>query len=229
MSVTTTVRRAVCSALPAVVFLLLPALAAGQAVPTEHAAEHLHGDPRAYKAALDDPARDAWQKPHEVVSALDLAQGDTVADIGAGTGYFSLRFARHVGPSGKVYAVDLSPDMVAELKTRAAAAGLGNVVPVQAGATDPRLPAGEVDVVFFCNVWHHIEARGEYLATLKPSLSAGGRLVIVDFHKDAPMGPPASMKLTREEVVAELESAGFALRQEHTFLPHQYFLVFTHQ
>jgi arsenite methyltransferase len=226
MSPAEPVRRVLCGLL-ALATLLLPRGTFAQTAATEHAAEHLHGDPRAYMAALDDPKRDAWQKPHEVVSALGLREGDTVADIGAGSGYFTLRFARHVGRSGKVFAVDLSSDMVGELKKRAAAAGLENIVPVQAAADDPRLPAGSAGVVFFCNVWHHIESRGEYLATLKPALAPGGRLVILDFHKNAPVGPPASMKLTREEVLRELEATGFTLQQEHTFLPHQYFLVFS--
>lgn len=207
--------------------LILPAAAGAQTVATEHDAHRLHGDPRAYMASLDDPARDAWQKPHEVVTALGLRSGDTVADIGAGSGYFALRFARHVGPNGRVLAVDLSPHMTAEVTKRAAAAKLANVTAIEAAPDDPRLPAGSVDVVFTCNTWHHIEDRGKYLETLKPALKPGARVVIVDFHKNAPVGPPASMKLTREEVVAEVEGAGFVLAKEHTFLPHQYFLVFT--
>jgi ubiquinone/menaquinone biosynthesis C-methylase UbiE len=207
--------------------LSVPLLLLAQAVPSEEGAQHLHQDPKAYIAALDDPARDAWQKPREVVTALGLREGDTVADIGAGSGYFALRFAHHVGSTGKVLAVDLSPDMIAEVKRRAAEARLTNVTPVLAKPDDPQLPAGAVDVVFLCDTWHHIEQRGRYLATLRPALKPGARLVIVDFRKDAPVGPPASMKLTREEVVKEVEAAGFELTKEHTFLPHQYFLEFS--
>ena len=93
--------------------LLLPALAAAQARPMTMEEMHkLHQDPKVYMAMLDDPARDAWQKPHEVVMALGLKEGDAIADIGAGTGYFAFRFAHHVGATGQVYAVDVSPDMI---------------------------------------------------------------------------------------------------------------------
>ena len=200
---------------------------AAQTVATPHDAHRLHNDPTKYMASLDDPARDAWQKPHEVVAALDLKPGQVVADIGAGSGYFALRFARHVGATGKVLAVDVSRPMLDEIARRAAAASLANVTPVLARPDDPTLPAGGVDLVFTCDTWHHIEDRASYLGKLKQALKPGGRFVIVDFHKDAPVGPPASMKLTRAEVLAEVERAGFTLAGEPTFLPHQYFLVFT--
>jgi ubiquinone/menaquinone biosynthesis C-methylase UbiE len=211
-----------------IAFCLLhsPPLAA-QTVATAHDAHRLHGDPTAYMASLDDPKRDAWQKPHDVLVALDLKPGQVVADIGAGSGYFALRFARHVGATGKVLAVDVAGAMLDEVARRAATASLGNVTPVLARPDDPTLPAGGVDVVFTCNTWHHIDERPSYLAKVKQALAPGGRFVIVDFHKDAPVGPPASMKLARADVLAEVQRAGFALANEPTFLPHQYFLVFT--
>lgn len=199
---------------------------AAQTAPTHHAADRLHGDPKAYMAALDDPARDAWQKPHEVVAALRLSEGQRVADIGAGSGYFALRFAHQVGSAGRVFAVDISRDMVAEVRRRAAEAGLRGVEAILAKPDDPLLPDGSVDLVFICDTWHHIEQREAYLTRLRRALAPGGRLAIVDFHKEAPVGPPAGMKLAREEVLAEAERAGFRLETEHTFLPHQYFLVF---
>lgn len=207
------------------VWLAVPHLLA-QTAPTHEHADRLHRDPASYMAALDDPARDAWQKPHEVVTALGLREGDTVADIGAGSGYFALRFAHHVGSRGKVYAVDISPDMVAEVSRRAKDARLDNVTTVLALPEDPRLPAAALDLVFVCDTWHHIDRRGDYARRVRQALEPGGRLVIVDFHKESPVGPPASMKLTRDEVVAEVLAAGFTLRREHAFLPHQYFLEF---
>lgn len=206
--------------------LCLAAPLAAQTVATPQDAHHLHNDPTRYMAALDDPARDAWQKPHDVLMALGLKDGDVVADIGAGSGYFALRFARHVG-AGKVLAVDVAQPMLDELATRASAAGLTNVTPVLARPDDPTLPPAGVNVVFTCNTWHHIEQRPAYLARVKQALAPGGRFVIVDFHKNAPVGPPPSMKLTREEVLAEAQAAGFVLKGESRFLPHQYFLVFT--
>jgi ubiquinone/menaquinone biosynthesis C-methylase UbiE len=200
--------------------------AAAQTVATEHDAHRLHGDPTAYMASLDDPARDAWQKPHEVVMALGLAPGMVVADIGAGSGYFTLRFARHVG-AGRVLAVDVSQPMLDAVRSRAAGAGLTAVSTVLAPPDDPTLPPAGVDLVFICDTWHHVERRPAYLARIRAALKPGGRFAIVDFHKDAPVGPPASMKLTRAEVLAEVQAAGFELAAEHTMLPHQYFLVFT--
>jgi ubiquinone/menaquinone biosynthesis C-methylase UbiE len=202
------------------------ATASAQTVPTEHDAHRLHADPTAYMASLDDPARDAWQKPHEVVMALALTPGMTVADIGAGTGYFTLRFARHVG-NGSVLAVDVSPSMLDEVRSRAARGSLGNVRTVLARPDDPQLPAAGVDVVFICDTWHHVEQRPAYLARIRRALKPGGRFVIVDFKKDAPVGPPASMKLARADVVAEVQAAGFTLSSEPSMLPHQYFLIFT--
>lgn len=220
-------RQAAAHAILCVLAAVTPAASAAQTVHSEHGAHTLHQDPKAYIAALDDPARDAWQKPHEVVTALGVRDGDTVADIGAGSGYFTLRFAQHVGPGGRVLAVDVSPEMIEEVKRRAGEAKLTNVTPVLARPDNPRLPPQSVDVVFLCDTWHHIEQRGQCLATLRPALKPGARLVIVDFHKHAPVGPPETMKLTREEVVKEVEAAGFTLTKEHTFLPHQYFLEFS--
>jgi ubiquinone/menaquinone biosynthesis C-methylase UbiE len=230
MSASTTyqhARRTVAPLVVAVALCAYPDPALAQHAPSAHEAERLHADPAAYKAALDDPARDVWQKPHEVVAALALADGDVVADIGSGTGYFAMRFARHVGRGGKVYAVDISPEMVRHLEQRVREAGLDNVASVLAGPHDPLLPQGGVDAIFVCDTWHHVEERPVYLAKLRAALKPDGRLVIVDFHeRDLPVGPPRSMKLSRDEVVQEIRQAGFRLAQEHTFLPYQYFLVF---
>jgi ubiquinone/menaquinone biosynthesis C-methylase UbiE len=206
---------------------VLAAPAAAQAPQTEHEMHRLHGDPTAYVAALEDPARDAYQKPHEVIEALALRPGEHVADIGAGSGYFALRLAHHVGPQGHVYAVDISPDMVRHLNQRIAEAGLRNISTILASPNDPLLPR-PVDRFFFANVWHHIEDQAGYLARMKKLLAPGGQIVMIDFHeRDLPVGPPAAMKIAREDLVRQMEAHGFALAREHTFLPYQYFLVFS--
>jgi ubiquinone/menaquinone biosynthesis C-methylase UbiE len=208
--------------------VLLPLEAAAQTAPSGHDAHRLHRDPAAYIAALEDPARDAWQKPQEVLDALALRDGERVADIGAGSGYFALRFARQVGPGGRVFAVDVSKDMLTHLETQARTAQLGNVQPILAAAADPGLPDGAVDRVFFCDVWHHIEDQAGYLERLKKALRPDGEIVMIDFHKrDLPVGPPVSMKIAREDLVAQMDRHGFRVAREHTFLPYQYFLVFT--
>ena len=187
----------------------------------------LHQDPRAYIASLEDPARDAYQKSHEVVMALSLKEGERIADIGAGSGYFSLRFAQHVGAAGRVFAVDISPDMVVHLNKRVRDAGVDNVRTILALPDDPLLPKASVDRVFICDTWHHIADHPRYFGVLKTILKAGGQVVIIDFQKkDSPVGAPMEMRLAREDVVREFEQNGFRLAKEHTFLPYQYFLVF---
>lgn len=187
----------------------------------------LHHDARAYAAMLDDPARDAWQKPHEVLMALGLRPGETVADIGSGSGYFSLRFARHVGEAGLVYAVDVDPDLVRLLNRRLRETGLRNVRTVLADPDDPLLPDASVDRFVIVDTWHHIGSPDRYLSAVKRMLKPGGQLVMIDFHKkELPVGPPPSMKIAREDLVRQLEAAGLRLAREHTFLPYQYFLVF---
>lgn len=202
------------------------AAAAAQAPATERAAHKLHGDPKAYIAALEDPKRDAYQKPHQVLEALGIKEGEIVADIGAGSGYFTMRLAHHVGPAGRVYAVDVSPDMIRHLDARVRDAGLLNVSTILAPPDDPRLPQ-PVDRFVIVDVWHHVEDQAGYLAKMKKALKPGGQIVMIDFHKrDLPVGPPAGMKIAREDLLKQMQQNGFRLAAEHTFLPYQYFLVF---
>ena len=186
----------------------------------------LHNDPKAYMKALEDPKRDEYQKPHEVLTALNIKPGEVIADIGAGSGYFSFRFAHHVGP-GRVYAVDISPDMIVHMNRRIRDLGVTNLTTVLAAPDDPLLADASLDRVFICDTWHHVEKQGEYLAKLKKMLKPAGQLVMIDFQKrELPVGPPLEMKIARGDLVRQLETAGFQLLKEHTFLPYQYFLVF---
>ena len=207
--------------------LLPPAAGPGPVAQTAQDVHRLHSDPEAYIAALDDPARDAYQQPHEVIMALDLHEGEVIADIGAGSGYFTLRLARHVGASGHVYGVDIRPDMIRHLNERVRDAGLLNVSTILAPPDDPLLPQ-PVDRFLLVDVWHHVEDHPAYLALMTSRLKPGGQVVMIDFHKrDLPVGPPVEMKIAREDLVREMEANGFRLAAEHTFLPYQYFLVFT--
>jgi ubiquinone/menaquinone biosynthesis C-methylase UbiE len=193
----------------------------------DHQMHRLHNDPKAYIGALEDPQRDAYQKPHEVVHALGLKPGDIIADIGAGSGYFTFHLARHVGDKGKVYAVDVSPEMILHVNRRIREFKMNNVVSVLADSDDPLLPDQSVNRFFICDVWHHIENPTKYLSLMKKILKPGGEVVIIDFHKkEFPVGPPMNMKIAREDVIKRLESNGYRLTKEHTFLPYQYFLVF---
>jgi ubiquinone/menaquinone biosynthesis C-methylase UbiE len=176
---------------------------------------------------FESPDREAWQRPGQVVSALLLTPGQKVADIGAGSGYFSRRFAREVGGEGTVWAVDIEPGMLRYIQKTARQEGLRNVVTILAAADDPMLPPGQSDLIFICNTLHHIQDRVRYLGLLRQLMSPTGRLVVVDYFKEElPVGPPSALKLSREAVIAEASAAGFNLKTEHLFLPYQYFLVF---
>lgn len=192
-----------------------------------HEMHRLHTDPKSYIRTLEDPKRDAYQKPHEVIMALGLRGGEIIADVGAGSGYFTFRLAPHLGEQGKVYAVDVSPDMILHINRRIRELKVKNVVSVLAAPDDPLLADRSVDRFFFSDSWHHIENQTQYLALMKRMLKPGGQVVMIDFHKkELPVGPPMQMKLAREDVIKQLESNGFRLSKEHTFLPYQYFLVF---
>ncbi len=191
---------------------------------------HQHHPPEsteAYIKALEDPGRDKWQQPERVVQALGLKGGETVADVGAGSGYFAVRLARAVGPAGKVYAVDIDPGMLDYIQRRAHQEHLENIVTVLADPHDPKLPSGSVDLIFICDTLHHIADRQEYFPMLARALKPSGRLVNIDFRKrPLPVGPPLEMKISRENMIAEAEPAGFHLLKEYKFLAYQYFLVF---
>jgi arsenite methyltransferase len=209
--------------------LILPVSATAQdAVNRDvHQMHRLHADPKSYIRALEDPKRDAYQKPHEVIMALGLRPGEIIADIGAGSGYFTFRLAHHVGDKGRVYAVDVSPDMILHINRRIRELKVSNVVSVLAEPDDPLLADKSIDRFFFCDSWHHIENQTQYLSLIKRMLKPKGQVVMIDFHKkDLPVGPPLQMKIAREDVIKQLESNGFDLAKEHTFLPYQYFLVF---
>ena len=202
-------------------FALLPAATAAE---SHHTGQHRFSDAEQWAKKFDDPKRDAWQKPHDVIQALQLKPDAVVADIGAGTGYFAVRFA-HMVPKGRVLGVDTEPDMVKYLGDRAKREGLGNVVAVAAEPGNPRLPE-KADLIILVDVYHHIEKREQYFRQLQQSLKAGGRLAVIDFRMESPEGPPPSARIAPDRVKKELQSAGYTLAQEHAFLPNQYFLIF---
>jgi arsenite methyltransferase len=212
-----------------VAFILLPFAANAQdAVQSNpHQMRGLHSDPKAYIGSLEDPKRDAYQKPHEVLTALNLKPGEVIADIGAGSGYFTFRLAHQVGDKGKIYAVDVSPDMILHINRRIRELKTSNVVTILADPDDPLLPDHSVNRFFICDVWHHVENQTKYLSLMKKMLKPGGEVIMIDFHKkELPVGPPMKMRIAREDLIKQMESNGFRRAKEHTFLPYQYFLVF---
>jgi len=194
----------------------------------EHAegAHHQFQDAEHWAQIFESPDRAKWQKPDEVVRALKLKPRETVVDIGAGTGYFTRRFARAVGPSGEAIGLDIEPGMIDYMKTDARKLGLTNYLARLSKPDDPGLAPDSVDVVFFCDVLHHVDDRVAYLKKVASGLKSGGRVAVVDFKASAPIGPPASMRVARERMVDQFRQAGYKLVAEHHFLPYQYFLEF---
>lgn len=210
-----------------------------------HSHAHSHGDPHgdshggAHKGPLvhrfedaekwaplfDDPARDAWQRPADVVAALRIEAGMTVADLGAGTGYFEPHLARAVGPSGAVLALDIEPDMVRYLRERAAREKLANVRPALVPLDDPALAPGSVDRILIVDTWHHIADRAAYARKLRAALRPGGAVAIVDFTLDSERGPPKHHRTPPDTVIAELSAAGLSGEVIEEPLPDQYIVI----
>ena len=203
-------------------------------------AHHRFDDPERWAKVFDDPERDAWQKPDEVVALLDIRHGMRVADIGAGTGYFMSRLSRaagedgdddgtddlHAGEDGDVVMIDIEPTMVDYMKARAIREGAANVTCVVTAPDVPGLrePTQRVLIV---DTWHHIENRAAWLAAMRPHLTSGARVVVIDFTPDSPMGPPPAMRIPAEAVVKELTDAGFTAGIAAETLPNQFAVVAT--
>ena len=183
-------------------------------------------DTEAYIAHLERPDRAVWQKPDAVVAALHLGGAETVFDLGAGSGYFSFRFARAV-PKGKVVAADTDPEMVRHIHHVAMQDSVANVEATVITVDDPAVTP-DADVVFLCDVLHHVADRPTWMAKLFHEMKPGARLVIIEFKEgDLPQGPPAAMKLSHDEIVKLATDAGLTADSEQPeLLPYQLFLVF---
>ncbi len=201
----------------------------GPAEDAERGPHGAHGNPDdldAYIARLIGPERDAWQRPDEVLAALGLEEGQTVADVGAGPGYFTVRLARAVGPRGKVYAVEVVPELVGALREHLERAEVANVVPLLSRESDSLLPPDSCDRVLIVNTFHHFPDGVAYLRHLAASLRRGGILANLDFHRrETPVGPPVEHRVAREDFLAVADRAGLAVVDEKTFLPYQYLVL----
>ena len=176
---------------------------------------------------FERPNRHQWQKPELVIKHMGVRPGQVIADIGAGSGYFTRRFAKAVGNSGIVYACDVDEKMLRYIQNDCKKRAIHNVVTVLAAQWSPMLPPRSVDIVFLCNTNHHIKDRVTYYRNLKKVFKPGGKLVIVDLFKHKKFGPPPEHKLAREVVLKELAEAGYKLIEDNVeLLPNQYYLVF---
>lgn len=175
---------------------------------------------------FEDPERAKWQKPAEVVKTMGLQPGDVVADIGAGTGYFTRLFAVAVGLEGRSIGLDIEESMVKYMKEDAKKIGLENYEAKVVATDDAGLAPNSVDVVFLSNTYHHIANRIDYFKAISKSLKKDGRVIIVDFYKDTDFGPPRDHKLAKAVVLKEMKGAGYRLVKTHNLLERQYFLEF---
>ncbi len=176
---------------------------------------------------LDRPERASEEQPDKAIDALHLTPGMTVADIGAGTGYMTLRMARRVGPTGKVYAVDIQQIMIDRLTDNARHAGLANVQPVLGLPADPRLPAAAIDLALMVDVYHELSQPQAMLDALHRALKPSGRLVLLEYRKEDPSVPiRPEHEMTVAQARQELEASGFFLAQVIETLPRQHILIF---
>ncbi len=201
-----------------------------------HGPEHGHGQGRdhhgnpadlaAYVGKQEDPSRDEWQKPDDVLRALGVAPGQVVCDVGAGPGYFSLRLGRAVGPTGRVHAMEVEPAILEILSQRLAAAGSANVHPHPVADGAAPLPPEPCDLILVIDVFHHFPDGPATLRALASRLRPGGRIANLDFQQgELPVGPGPDHKVSREEFLAAARAAGLEVAEEHRFLPYQYFFV----
>ena len=191
-----------------------------------HHKKHLHhdfDDPQKWLKRFNSPERQKWQKPQLVIQALQIKPHHTVVDLGTGTGYFLPYLQKKIGESGQILALDIGAKLIAFLKERAQKNQWTHVYPKVIHAHDPQLPPQSVDRILVVNTWHHLPQRSEYILKLKASLKPQGRLLIVDFKKSSPKGPPTHHKIALQDIIKELQDAGFkTVIHSDLSLPDQY-------
>ena len=181
-------------------------------------------------AWLVRPERIAEENPDGAIDAMNLKPGMTIADLGSGVGYMTLRMAKRVGPTGKIYGVDLQPGMLAELEKNAKANGVSNVIPVLGEPADPKLPAGQIDMILMVDVYHEVSEPQAMIRKIRQALKADGRLILLEYRAEDPSIPiNPDHKMTVEQVRAEIEPEGFKLQTPIETLPRQHLLILTKQ
>lgn len=213
-----------------VVFTLwLSAVCSTQAHALEGTDTHFYfGSFAGHRHINEDRERSEWQKPDTVVDYLLIKHGDAIADIGAGTGYFTVLFSRRAGEQGKVYAVDVEQSMLDYIKARAEKEGLHNIIEVLSKFDDPLLPESSMDLVFICQTYYNFENKVNYLGKLKKILKKNGRLAVIELQLTSKRDkPPPHKRTPKEKVLEDAAKAGFKLEAVFYFLPYQYFLVFS--
>jgi SAM-dependent methyltransferase len=176
---------------------------------------------------LDRGERDSEEEPDKAIDALGVTPGATVADVGAGSGYMTVRLARKVGPKGRVYANDLQPEMLRLLEQRLARERLDNVTLVQGTIEDPKLPRSTIDLILMVDVYHEFSEPQKMLRKMREALKPGGRLVLLEYRKEDPTVPIRfEHKMSVAEARLELEAEGFRFDRVDDRLPRQHILIF---
>jgi len=182
---------------------------------------------KAYIASEFDPGRDGWQKPDEVIEALWIRKGNTVADIGAGAGYFTNRLAGAVGKEGAVYVTETNADLLTEIAKRSTEGGFPNVKIIEAQPSDPLIPFASIDLALVCNNLSRVQYIYCFFDRIREGLKKGGRLAVIDWRMNSEMGPDVDTRVKKEGLKKIIEGMGFRLIKDYDFLPYQYFMVFS--
>lgn len=177
--------------------------------------------PSKIEKILESPQREQWQQPDRVIATLGLKNVAVVADIGAGSGYFTFLLAEAVGAAGKVYAVDIQEEMLEYIRQKMSRTGVMNIIPVKSTETDPRLPSSSCDRILLVNTYHELTEPIALMKNLRKALKPGGIVAIINWRK---MGKMPS--ISSDEIIEDMQIAGFVLSATHDFLERQYFLVF---
>ena len=183
-----------------------------------------------YLAMLERDDRETFQHKERVLETLGITAGMTIADIGAGSGYFTIPMSKMVGADGRILAIDASQEMLDHISRRIEIEKIGNVELFKVGRDDPELPPGGVDLILMVDTIHYIQERTAYAEKLREGLAPGGRLVVIDYRpkpwKERPWGPPEVQQIPKETLNEDLRRAGFVVADEHDFLPEQYYVVY---
>lgn len=197
------------------------------AAPAPLVAQHARLFPPENLGLLEGPDRDAYQRPDQIMDALLIGDGSTVADLGAGGGWFTVRLARRVGPNGKVYAEDIQPQMIQAIERRVTREELKNVRTILGTPTDPKLPAGSLDAVLIVDAYHEVEQPVTLLRNIARSLKPTGTIGIINYKKDGGgPGPAMEERVDPEQVIHDALAAGLVLHKRENFLRYQYLLTF---
>jgi SAM-dependent methyltransferase len=211
----------------AVIVTAIAFAAAWTALAAAQQQQHTRLFPPEHLGLLEGPDRDVWQRPDQIMDELRIAEGSVVADLGAGSGWFTIRLARRVGPNGLVIAEDIQRQMIEAIARRVDRENLRNVKTHLGTATDPRLPPGALDAALIVDAYYEMDEPVELLRNLARSLKPTGRVGIVNFTRNGfGPGPPMEERVDPERVIRDAESAGLKLVARPDFLPFQYLLVF---